>query len=122
MNFIKKKILELKGKEIFKITFRNDNNYSVSFFNFGGYIDSIKIPYNNKINKFEDVLLGYQTLQGYIDDINYLNCIVGRVCGRISNSQFKLNEKIYQLYSNNHHRINYPKKLHYLKQHQLYKN
>ena len=29
----------------FDISFTNNNNYSVSFFNFGGYVNSILIPY-----------------------------------------------------------------------------
>ena len=36
----------------------------------------------------------------YIKDQISLNCIVGRVCGRISNSNFNLNEKQYKLFVN----------------------
>ena len=39
------------GKEIYKIFFKNDNDYSVTFYNFGGYIHSINIPYKNDINQ-----------------------------------------------------------------------
>ena len=104
--FFKKKIeAEIENEEIIKITFNNDNNYSVSFYNFGGYIDSIRIPYQNNLSKFEDVLLGYKNFQGYVKDQSYFNCIVGRVCGRISNAKFNLNDKQYLLFANHdpHH-------------------
>ena len=77
---IKKEIeTTINQEQISKITFINDNNYSVSFFNFGGYIDSIRIPYRNDSSQTEDVLLGYKNFQGYVKDQSYINCIVGRV-------------------------------------------
>ena len=94
--FFEKKIeAEIENEEIIKITFNNDNNYSVSFYNFGGYIDSIRIPYQNNLSQSEDVLLGYKNFQGYVKDQSYFNCIVGRVCGRTSNAKFNLNDKQY---------------------------
>ena len=98
---IEKKIeTEFNQEQILKIIFTNDNNYSVSFFNFGGCIDSIKIPYVNEPSQSEDVLLGYKDFQGYLNNKSYMNCIIGRVCGRISNSNFNLNGKQYKLFAN----------------------
>ena len=87
-------------KEIYKIFFKNDNDYSVTFYNFGGYIHSINIPYKNDINQNEDVLLGYNNFNEYKLDSSYLNCIIGRVCNRISNSNFFINDNKYTLFSN----------------------
>ena len=104
--FIEKKTeAKIGQEEIKKITFINDNNYSVSFFNFGGYIHSINIPYDNDPSKSEDVLLGYKNFEGYLKDQSYFNCIVGRVCGRISNAEFELNSNKYLLFANSgtHH-------------------
>ena len=99
MNFSKEIISTLDQKDIFKITLINDNNFSISFFNYGGYIHSILIPnLNNNFN--EDVVLGYNNFEGYLKDSSYFNCIVGRVCGRIGNSHFFLNNKEYKLFSN----------------------
>ena len=105
MKIKKEKITTLDNQQVFKITFTNNNNYVVNFYNFGGYIDSISIPYKNKLHEYEDVLLGYRNFENYILDKSYLNCIIGRVCGRISNAKFDLNNKTYQLFSNNgqHH-------------------
>ena len=95
----------INQERISKLIFTNDNNYSVSFFNFGGYIDSIHIPYRNDPSQSEDVLLGYKDFRGYMNDQSYINCIVGRICGRISNANFNLNAKQYKLFANNgsHH-------------------
>ena len=103
---IEKKIEKENSQEqISRITFTNDNNYSLSFYNFGGYINSINIPYQNDPSQTEDVLLGYKDFQGYLKDQSYFNCIVGRVCGRISNASFDLHSKQYSLFANNgpHH-------------------
>ncbi len=105
MKIKEEKIINLDNQQVFKITFTNKNNYIISFYNFGGYIESILIPYHNKLHENEDVLLGYRSFDDYLSDQSYLNCIVGRVCGRIANAQFDLNNKTYQLFSNNgkHH-------------------
>ena len=105
MQITKKIIEKINGQEILLLKFTNDNNYSLSFFNFGGYIDSICIPFYEDPSQSEDVILGYRDFQGYVKDQSYFNCIIGRVCGRISNATFDLNGKKYLLFSNNgpHH-------------------
>jgi len=107
MKYFKEKITNIDSKEVYKIKFINDKNYSIEFYNYGCYIHSINIPYLNDSLKTEDVLLGYNNFQGYFNDEDYINATVGRVCGRISNSQFQLNEKVYHLYAND-----YPHSLH----------
>ena len=47
MEYIKEKVANINNQEVFKIKIINDNNYSLEFFNFGGYIHSINIPYLN---------------------------------------------------------------------------
>ena len=105
MEFFTEKITTIANQDIYKIKVINNNNYSLEFFNFGGYIHSIKIPYIDSKSKTEDVLLGYNKFQDYKDDKDYINAIVGRVCGRITNSNFVLNKKIYKLFPNDtpHH-------------------
>ena len=99
MNFSKEIISSIDQKDIFKIKLTNSNNFSITFFNYGGYIHNILIPnIANNIN--EDVVLGYKNFNGYLKDSSYFNCITGRVCGRIGKSQFYLNNKQYKLFSN----------------------
>ena len=100
MKISKKIISKIGDHEIKKIKFVNKNNYSIEFYNFGGYFHSINIPYKNNHSLSEDVLLGYKSIECYKKDNIYLNGIIGRVCGRIANSQFVLNNKTYHLFSN----------------------
>ena len=65
MKYLKEKITTINNQDIFKIKITNDNNYSIEFFNFGGYIHSIYIPYKDEISKTEDVVLGYKNFQDY---------------------------------------------------------
>ena len=43
MKIIKTEINQKKNQKIQKIKFLNDNNYSLEFFNFGGYFHSINV-------------------------------------------------------------------------------
>ena len=91
MEILKKLVGKIDVKEILKIQFINNNNYSVEFYNFGGYFHSICIPYQNDNSKTEDVLLGYHDFKSYQSDRACLNALIGRVGGRIRNGEFFLN-------------------------------
>jgi aldose 1-epimerase len=56
---------------------------------------SIEVPDRN--GKIEDVVLGYDSLQGWVNDKNYLGVIVGRYGNRIDKGQIQLEGKKYQL-------------------------
>ena len=71
MEFFKEKSTTISNQDIYKIKVINNNNYSLEFFNFGGYIHSIKIPYIDSKSKTEDILLGYDKFQDYKDDKDY---------------------------------------------------
>ncbi len=47
-----------------------------------------------------DIVLGYDSLQDYLDDPWYFGAIVGRYCNRIANGSFTLNDKVYSLTKN----------------------
>ena len=96
----KKQIGSVDGVDINAIYFTNDNNFVVSFYNFGGYIHSILIPYKKNPNIFEDVLLGYEKFKDCQISQGYFNCIIGRVGNRIANAEFKLKNKKYKLFKN----------------------
>ncbi len=51
--------------------------------------------------KFDDVVLGYDTLDGYLKDTAYFGGIVGRYANRIAKGKFSLNGKEYTLVVNN---------------------
>lgn len=54
-----------------------------------------------KDGKMEDVVLGYDDLEGYVSDKRYLGAVVGRVANRIAQGHFVVEGKEYQLDINN---------------------
>ncbi len=82
------------------IEIENSNKYKIKFYTYGGYMHEVHIPTLYEPSKYEDVLLGYGSLNDIIEADDYFNSIIGRVCNRISNSKFTLNNKEYKLYPN----------------------
>ena len=71
---IEKKIEKENSQEqISRITFTNDNNYSLSFYNYGGYINSINIPYKN--NTFIQTTIGQLNFFKWALENNVINYI-----------------------------------------------
>ena len=89
-----------KKFDIDVIEIRNSNNFKIKFYTLGGYMHEVHIPYLNNEEKTEDVLLGYQKFEDLIEADGYFNSIIGRVCNRIRNSKFSLNNKDYKLFPN----------------------
>jgi len=67
--------------------------------NYGGIIVSIRVP--DRKGQFADIVLGHETLEGYIPNPPYLGAIVGRYANRIANGKFALDGKTYTLPQNN---------------------
>ena len=86
------------GTEINLYTLKNKNGMSVGIINYGGIITSIKVP--DRDGNFEDVTLGYDELQRYIEKGQYFGALIGRYANRIENAEFELNGKTYQLAKN----------------------
>lgn len=81
-----------------KIDLINKNNIKVSILTYGGIIQSIETP--NEKGILKDIVLGYDDMDGYINDPYYIGAIIGPVAGRISNAQIPLNGNIIQLDAN----------------------
>jgi len=80
-------------------TLSNSNDVEVGIINYGGIIQSIRIP-DTAGNK-QDVALGFDNLQDYIDKSPYFGCITGRYANRIAKGKFMLDSIEYQLDLNN---------------------
>lgn len=77
----------------------NNNNMSISVITYGGTLTSINVPDKNNI--FADVVLGYDTIEGYEKGDKYLGALIGRCGNRIEHGKFTLNGKEYTLAVNN---------------------
>ncbi|WP_269524969.1 aldose epimerase family protein [Coraliomargarita parva] len=87
------------GESVSLFTLANSNGLSATVTNYGGIIVSLSVP--DRDGKLEDILLGKDDFQGYLDGHPSFACITGRVAGRIGKGQFSLDGKDYQLAINN---------------------
>ncbi|HEX7360105.1 MAG TPA: aldose epimerase family protein [Bryobacteraceae bacterium] len=87
------------GDPVDLFTLRNANGMEATITNFGGRLVSLHVP--DRQGKFEDVVLGFDTFDGYWKKNPYLGALVGRYANRIANAEFKLNGVTYRLARNN---------------------
>lgn len=79
-------------------TLRNINGVQVEITNFGGIVVSIKVPDVQGV--FKDVVLGYDDLDGYLNNVCYFGAIIGRHSNRIEDAKFLLNSVEYKVSNN----------------------
>jgi aldose 1-epimerase len=91
--------IELDGKSVSLYTLFNKNGMSVDITNYGGKVVRLFAP--DKQGKFEDVVLGFDTLQEFIDKETYFGAICGRVANRIKDGKFAIDGVEYKLPINN---------------------
>ncbi len=80
-------------------TLTNSNGMSARITNYGGIITHLFVP--DKDGKFEDVVLGFDSLQHYLNGHPFFGALVGRYGNRIANGKFQLDGQTYNLYVNN---------------------
>jgi aldose 1-epimerase len=80
-------------------TLRHGSGVELRLSNYGGTITSWLTP--DKHGQFGDVVLGCDTLEGYLAGKSYFGCIAGRCANRIGKARFTLNGKTHQLAVNN---------------------
>ena len=86
------------GEVIDMLSIENSTGARVSIINYGGIITSFRVPDRN--GKLDDVVLGYDTLEGYLNGASYFGAIVGRYANRIAQGKFTVNDKTYLLARN----------------------
>jgi aldose 1-epimerase len=98
MKILKETFGNLGGKNVDIYTLKNANGIEIKITNYGGIVTSIRLP--DREGRFDDVALGYDNLQDYVDNNPYFGCIVGRYGNRIGNAKFTLGEEEYTLNKN----------------------
>jgi aldose 1-epimerase len=87
------------GKQVFKYVLRNKNGVEVHVINYGAIITHLKTP--DKNGKLEDIVLGYDSLDGYLKATPYFGAVVGRYGNRIAKGKFSIDGQNYTLVQNN---------------------
>ncbi len=92
---LKEEFGKINGKSIDIYTLTNENGAKVKITNYGAILVSLMIPDQNGI--FADVVTGFDSLSGYINDKSFFGATVGRYGNRIGKGKFQLDSKEYQL-------------------------
>ncbi len=87
------------GREVDQYILKNANGMEVKIINYGGIITHWTAP--DKDGKYEDIVLGFDSLAGYLTPSPYFGAIIGRYGNRIANGKFTLEGKAYTLATNN---------------------
>ena len=88
-----------EGEQVVLYVLTNKNGVEAAITNYGGAVVSLKVPDRN--GKLGDVVLGYDSVDGYVSDKSYFGAIIGRYGNRIGHAQFSLDGKTYTLAKNN---------------------
>ena len=87
------------GKPVQRFTLTNANGVELKAISYGGIITSLRVP--DRTGKLDDIVLGFDTLDGYLKDHPFFGAIIGRYGNRIGKAQFSLDGKVYKLAANN---------------------
>ncbi len=90
---------DVDGAPVSLYTFSNANGMEVQVTNYGGIITHLRVP--DAQGEIDDVVLGYDALDGYLDESPYFGAIVGRYGNRIGGAEFTLDGETYSLAVNN---------------------
>src|SRR5580658_7833594 len=83
------------GAPVDIFTLRNEGGLEARICNYGGIIVSLKAP--DCEGRLEDVVLGYDRLDGYLAQSPYFGALVGRFGNRIAKGTFTLDGATYSL-------------------------
>lgn len=82
--------------ELYTVT--NSNGTIAKFTNYGAILISLFVP--DKEGRLVDVVLGYDNLEGYLNNNPYFGATIGRHANRIGNAEFAINGVKYKLEKN----------------------
>jgi aldose 1-epimerase len=93
------------GQPVEIYTLHNSRGAEARIMTYGGIVQSLRVP--DKTGKFDDVVLGFDTLDGYTRDsyvsaCPYFGALIGRYGNRIGGAKFTLEGQTYTLAGNNH--------------------
>jgi aldose 1-epimerase len=87
------------GRAIEEFTLTNKHGVEVRAINYGGIITSIRTPDRN--GAIGDIVLGFDSLNGYLGDHPFFGAIIGRYGNRIAKGRFTIDGQPYTLATNN---------------------
>lgn len=89
---------QVLGREVSLFTLTNQNGLVLKATNYGAILTELWVP--DRAGALGDVVLGFESLQGYLSSNWFFGAIVGRVANRIGNARFELDGQSYPLFAN----------------------
>jgi len=86
------------GQKVDLYVLNNPGGMKAAITNYGAILVSLEVP--DKNNEYADITLGYDDLEGYLEETPYFGATVGRYANRIKGAEFTLNGKKYPLAKN----------------------
>ena len=87
------------GREVHRYTFKNGSGTQLEVITLGGIITHWSAP--DRTGLVEDIVLGFDGLEGYLGPHPFFGTLVGRYANRIAQGRFELDGKTYRLETNN---------------------
>lgn len=87
------------GRTVTEYTLSNDHGIRVSILDYGGIVRVLEAP--DRAGKIADLVLGFDTLDGYLERHPYFGAVVGRYAGRIARGRLLLDGTTFSLETNN---------------------
>ncbi|MBZ5681420.1 MAG: galactose mutarotase [Acidobacteriia bacterium] len=87
-----------EGRPVNLYTLTNAHGVEIRAMNYGGIITSLRVP--DRKGVLADIVLGHETLEGYIPNPPFIGAVVGRYANRIANGTFTFDGKTYTLPKN----------------------
>jgi aldose 1-epimerase len=98
MEVVEREFGNVENKSITAYTITNRKGMSVTCLDYGCIITEILAP--DRSGKAENVVLGFDNIEDYLNWSPYFGAVVGRVAGRIKGGRFELDGKEYTLAQN----------------------
>lgn len=86
------------GTPVEQYILRNGHGLQATVITYGGVLQSLKVP--GKDGKSEDIVLGFDDVQGYQSGTAYFGATIGRYGNRLANGAFELDGRHYQVPKN----------------------
>ncbi|GGE25959.1 aldose 1-epimerase [Pullulanibacillus camelliae] len=98
MKVLQEEFGQVDGKQVYQYTLVNEQGMRLSCLDYGCIITELFAP--DREGNFENVVLGFDSIEDYLTHSPYFGAIVGRVAGRIAESEFELNGRRFALPKN----------------------
>jgi aldose 1-epimerase len=99
MDYRKKSWGKVDGKPVLIYYMTNGNGMRADISNYGAIVRCLEVPDRN--GKIDDIVLGYASVNEYLEDSPYFGALVGRYGNRIARGRFTLDGEDYKLAVNN---------------------